>query len=157
MTCRTKVAEPSVHDRRFFVILHFMKPDQNVLRQFDIKGEIEFLPGGEGRTYRVGNTVLKHIGKDTEEYTNWISGLFAGIEERGFRISKPVADTKGKWITEDGWTAWTFLEGDSDSTARIPESIESITAFHQAVKNVTKPGFLDTLDDPYAKRISIRC
>ncbi len=47
-----------------------MKPDENVLRQFNLEGEIEFLPGGEGRTYRVGNIVLKHINNDSEEYIN---------------------------------------------------------------------------------------
>ncbi len=116
-----------------------------------MKGEIEFLPGGEGRTYRVGNVVLKHINNDTEEYTNWVADLFAGIKESGFRISKPVANTKGMWITENGWTAWTFLEGDHNFTGHITESIKAITAFHAKVKNVVKPDFLDKLDSPYAR------
>jgi Ser/Thr protein kinase RdoA (MazF antagonist) len=128
-----------------------MKPDRNVLDQFNLKGEIEFLPGGEGRTYRVGNIVLKHINNDTEEYTNWIADLFAGIKESGFSISKPVANTKGMWITENGWAAWTFLEGDHNFTGHISESIEAITAFHEEIKNVGKPKFLDNMDSPYAR------
>ena len=99
---------------------HMIKPDNNVLSQFNLEGETEFLPGGEGRTFRVRNTVLKHINNDTEEYTNWIADFFAGIKGKGFRASKPVANTKGKWITEDGWTAWTFLEGASTFAGHDP-------------------------------------
>jgi hypothetical protein len=73
-----------------------MKPDVKVLGQFTLSGEIVFLPGGEGRTYRVGNVVLKHINKDSEEYTNWIAFLFANIQEDGFRVvMRPKSWTPG--------------------------------------------------------------
>lgn len=125
-----------------------MKPNESVLGQFNLDGEIVFLPGGENRTYKIGNFVLKHINKDSEEYTSWIANLFANIEENNFRVSKPISTNDGKWITTDGWSAWTFLEGNHEFKNHIPESIDAITAFHKAIAYAYKPNFLND-DNPY--------
>ena len=99
-----------------------MKPDLNVLKQFGIDGEIIFLPGGEERTYRVGNIVLKHLYKDTLEYSLQISEWFSKIKEDGFRIPRPILTIDGKWVTENRWSAWTFLEGNHDYNDHIKKT-----------------------------------
>lgn len=128
-----------------------MKPDENVLRQFNLEGEIEFLPGGEGRTYRVGNIVLKHINNDSEEYINWIADSFSKIEENGFRVAKSIKNIEGTWITKDGWSAWEFLEGNHNYKDYIEISIQAIVAFHRAIKDFSKPESLGREDSPYIK------
>lgn len=119
-----------------------MKPDENVLKEFNLQGEIEFLPGGEERTYKVGNVVLKHVNKDSEEYTNWIADLFSYITENGFRVSKPIKNAAATWVTIDGWSAWEFLEGNHEYNHQISESVKAIKAFHNAIEKFPKPDFL---------------
>lgn len=128
-----------------------MQPNDSVLNEFKISGEIVVLPGGECRTYRVGNVVLKHINQDSKEYTNWIADLFANIKEDGFRVSKPIPTENGTWITADGWSAWSFLEGNHEFRDHIPESINAINKFHNAVKNISKPELLSNEDNPYTR------
>jgi len=128
-----------------------MKPDLNVLKQFGIDGEIIFLPGGEERTYRVGNIVLKHLYKDTLEYSLQISEWFSKIKEDGFRIPRPILTIDGKWVTENRWSAWTFLEGNHDYNDHIKKTIDAIIAFHKALKGLPKPKFLEIVDSPYIK------
>jgi hypothetical protein len=123
---------------------------QSVLSQFNLTGEPVPLPGGEGRTFKVGSVVLKHIKNDTVDYLNWIADLYANAQEDGFRIPKPIANIQGSWITEDGWSAWQFLEGNHVYIDRIPQSIEAINAFHRSIKNVSKPDFLE-IDSAYTR------
>lgn len=128
-----------------------MKPDLNVLKQFGIDGEITFLPGGEERTYRVGNVVLKHLYKDTLEYSLLISNLFSNIKENEFRVPRPIQTFDGKWVTNDRWSAWTFVKGNHNYKDHIKETVDAIIAFHKSLKGLPKPDFLDTVDSPYIK------
>jgi hypothetical protein len=77
--------------------------------------------------------------------------LFANIKEKGFRISRPLYTNDGKFITPEGWSAWTFLEGNHIYNNHIPESINAIISFHESIKDIPKPGFLDEDNSPYAK------
>ncbi len=128
-----------------------MNPNEEVLRQFNIQGKVEFLPGGEKRTFRVGNVVLKYINNDNEDYLNCIADLYSQIKEDGFRVPRPLKTQDRKWLTSDGWSAWTFLDGNHDYIKSIPESIKAITKFHEAIKDVPKPQFLSVIDSPYKK------
>lgn len=129
-----------------------MKPTSDVLNQFGIAGDPILLPGGEGRTYRAGDAIIKHIHNDDPLYSEWIANLFDGITEDGFRVSKAIRTKTGAWITTDGWTAWTRLDGNHEYRNHIPESIAAIQAFHEAVRTAPKPQFLERTDDsPYSK------
>lgn len=128
-----------------------MKPDANELKQFNLSGKIVFLSGGEGRTYKVGKAVLKHINKDSQVYTQWIAELFAHIKENGFRVSKPIPTIENKWITQDGWTAWTFLEGNHDFKGFIKESITAVNSFHEAIKDIPRPVIIGNDDSGYTR------
>lgn len=128
-----------------------MKPDDNVLKQFNLQGDIEFLAGGEGRTFKVGQVVLKHINKDSEEYTNWIANLFSKTKEQNFRIAKPIQNISGTWVTEDGWSAWEFLEGDHNFKNHIQVSIKAIVSFHNALKDFSEHDFLKQDDNPFTR------
>jgi len=128
-----------------------MKPNESVLKEFNLQGDIEFLPGGEGKSYKVGAIVLKHVDISSEEYTNWVADLFSKIEENGFRVAKPVKNVNGNWVTPDGWSAWEFLEGNHDYKDQVKQSIDAIITFHNAIKSFPKPVFLGEDDTPYIR------
>jgi len=128
-----------------------MKPDESVLNQFGLKGKAVFLPGGEERTFRVGDVILKHLYNDTLEYALLIADYYSQIKEDGFRIPRLIKTLDGKWVTEDRWSAWTFLEGNHDYKPHIKETIIAIGKFHEAIKDMPKPLFLETVNSPYLR------
>lgn len=106
------------------------------MRDFGLIGDLSTLPGGTRQTYRVGSTVLKHIhdtsleNNHSRDLVQWIAGLFGGLHESGFRIPRPRHTREGAWITEEGWTAWSALEGRHPRVEGIPSCIDAIVAFH---------------------------
>lgn len=125
------------------------KPGKSTLSMFNAISEPIYLPGGEGRSYKSGNFVLKHINEDSVEYAEWVANLFNTIQEDGFRVSRPIKSKTGKWITDEEWTAWTFLEGSHDFEGKIDESIKAIKSFHYALKTYPKPKFIETDSSAY--------
>ena len=117
--------------------------DEDIAKQFNVDRNAILMESGEGRTYRSGNIVLKHINNDSLEQTKWIIDLFHNINEDGFRVSRPIASLDGKWITNNGWSAWIFLEGNHEYKRHIPLIINAIIDFHKAIKNVPRPSFFD--------------
>ncbi len=73
----------AAHDDRIVLL------DESVARAFDVDRPVVLLPGGEGRTYRAGDVVLRR--ETTGAGANWIAELFAGIAETGFRIEQAEA------------------------------------------------------------------
>ncbi len=128
-----------------------MYPDQLVLDFFSLEGPVVKLNLGEGRTFKAGNTILKHVNRDSRKSTQWLIDLALQTEEKGFRISKPLPSINGTYISDFGWTAWTFLSGNHDYTNKIAESVEAIIAFHKEVKGVTRPSFMVEEDNPYRR------
>jgi uncharacterized protein (TIGR02569 family) len=114
-------------------------PSVGVLREFGIdKTPVEFAIG-HGRTWAAGDVVLKSV--DDESEAQWIAELAARIEQRGFRMARPIPSRAGRWIV-DGWSAWTRVGGEH-STTRWPELLAAANAFHAAVARVEKPEFID--------------
>jgi uncharacterized protein (TIGR02569 family) len=126
------------------------EPPPEVLRAFGAAGVPALLAGGEDRTYRVGDTVLKHIDRNRENETVWLSDLFSGIIADGFRIAQPLLSADGTWLVGN-WCASHFIEGHHDGAGRIPEAIEAIVRFHGALSNVVRPSFIDRDDDAFAR------
>lgn len=127
-----------------------MNVPQQIFQEFNLDGELEFLTGGEGRVFRVGNVIVKHINNDSIEYTKWTADFFNSIKENGFRVAKPISTKSGEWITLDGWSAWQVVEGNHEFETHVEESIKAIIAFHSAIKDYPKPSFLNN-DNPYMR------
>lgn len=126
-------------------------PDDTALSMFSLAQQKPILlQGGEGRTYKAGQVILKHIGNDRREYWDWIAGIIVSLRQQGFRTAKPIRDLKGNWITPEGWSAWEFLEGNHDYHPYVAQIIRAVSSFHQALSGIDRPDFLDA-DTPYAR------
>lgn len=126
-------------------------PDALTLAAFGLDAALEpvLLPYGEGRVFRLGDVVLKWLGRDRADVAAWLSDVQAAIKEDGFRVSRPLPSVQGGWLTEDGWSAWTYLAGHHDFRGRIPECIRAITQYHAALRQYPYPPILDAIDNPW--------
>ncbi|HEX6292262.1 MAG TPA: phosphotransferase [Herpetosiphonaceae bacterium] len=133
------------------------QPLSHVLRQFDLTAEPAALPGGTTTTFRVGDVVLKQIQETSLENNHsaqliqWIADLSTRVEAAGFRLPQPVPTVDGAWITADGWTAWSFLEGRHAAPADIPACIQGILALHRALKPIPKHPLMDDNRTPWGR------
>ncbi len=110
-----------------------------VLEAFDLNGEPEELPGGTRPAYRVGGWVLKHIHETSLESNHsldlvqWIAEFSESLPQQGFRIPKARRTRDGCWLTPDGWTAWSFLEGSAATVADVADCIPAVLALHHTL------------------------
>lgn len=115
---------------------------RHVLQAFGLNGEPQRLYGGSVATYRVANVVLKRIHKTSFENQNslelapWLAEQLHMISEDGFRISRPIPTQDGQWMLDDGWMAWTFVEGELVAADHLPAAIESVRKLHEALSHV---------------------
>jgi hypothetical protein len=72
---------------------------------FALAGDPQALPGGEGMSFRIGDTVVKRVNDVSE--AEWTQELLARTQPEGFRIPKPLQTADGRWI-RDGWSASEF-------------------------------------------------
>jgi hypothetical protein len=127
------------------------------LRQFGLQAQVEQLPGGSRPAYRVGHAVLKQIRETSLENNHslelfqWIAEFTARLDRRGFRLPQPIATVDGRWMTDTGWTAWTFVEGRHATPHDIPACIEGIVALHHALKVIPKHPLMDDNRTPWGK------
>ncbi len=108
--------------------------DEAVAHAFGVERPAVLLPGGEGRTYRSGNVVLRREANGVG--ATWMADLFAGIEADGFRVARPLPTQEGGWIAPGGWSAWTFLEGRAATRDDLADVVPAIDAFHAALTGV---------------------
>lgn len=121
-------------------------PPPEVLEAFGAGGaEPVPLPGGEGRSWLVGDLVCKPV--DDEVSAVWAAELLSRIEQKEFRVARPVATSDGRW-TSVGWTASCRVEG--EYAPRWADVIGAGEAFHRTVRDEPRPAFLDHRDDPWA-------
>lgn len=121
-------------------------PPAAVLAAFGAAGEPRPLPGGEGRTWRVDDLVLKPCGLTAE--AAWIAEVLSALPPSPlFRVARPVQAADGQWVVS-GWEAWRRLPGATDPY-RWDEILEVGKAFHQALAGVQRPVFLDDRDNPW--------
>jgi hypothetical protein len=120
-----------------------------IVRQFDLRAEPDQLPGGSQPTFRVGHAVLKRV-KETSLENNhspqlmqWIADFTPRLGSRGFRLPQPIATVNGRWMTDTGWTAWTFLDGRHATAADVPACIDGIVALHRALREIPKHPLMD--------------
>jgi hypothetical protein len=131
-----------------------MVPDY-VRRAYALEGPVRQLPGGTVDVYRFGDLVVKQVDSisletpHSLELAPWLAGQLAGIPEDGFRIARPVASRDKRWVTDDGWTAWTFVEGTQPCAEDVPAVIDAIRALHRALEGVPKHPLLDQNDSAW--------
>jgi len=109
------------------------------------------MPGGEGRTYRCGDLVLREENPGDEVEATYNAELFASIVEDGFRVPRPVRARDGGWLAAGRWSAWTFVEGRPSSRADAPALVRALEAFHRAIAAAPYPQQIDERTSPYAR------
>jgi ribosomal protein S18 acetylase RimI-like enzyme len=133
------------------------KLSDDVLKEFGVHETPQKLPGGSVEVSRVGDIVIKHISETSLENNHspdlagWIAEFSAKITQDGFRIPKGVPTVDGKWITDNGWTAWTFVEGSHATETDVPQCITAIQKLHEVLKDIPKNTLLDDSHTPWAK------
>src|SRR5215469_7394902 len=117
---------------------------QEIADAFNIQASPERLSGGSQPTFKVGNVVLKRV-KETSlennhspELMEWIAEFSQALKQDAFRFPKALPTTEGKWITPDGWTAWTVVEGRHSTEEDVRGVMEGIVALHQALAGIAK-------------------
>jgi Phosphotransferase enzyme family len=107
------------------------------------------LPSGEGRTYRAGDFIYRREARPVE--ATYIAELFAHLPAHGFRLPRPIRSFQGAWLAPSGWSAWTYIPGQSATAADVHTVIPAIEALHQALAVLAYPAFLGTKDTPYTR------
>lgn len=119
-------------------------PPRTVLTAFGSNAEPVLLQGGQGRTWRSGDIVLKPVDHPGE--AEWRAETLAALpESKAFRIAKPVRSVSGNWIVEH-WEASELLSGSIDPK-RWNEAVATGEQFHAALADIPRPEFLSSRDD----------
>ena len=113
-------------------------PPLSVLRAFGVDEVATRFSTGRGRAWCTGDAVLTPAEDDME--AEWIATLAATIEQKGFRLARPLPARDGRWVV-DGWAAWSRLAGEH-TTTRWLELLAAAAAFHSAVSDVGRPEFI---------------
>ncbi len=128
-----------------------MIPD-HVRKAYHLKGPARRLPGGSRPVYRVADVVVKQLHPTSLEtpysleLAPWLAGLLAAVSEDGFRVARPIAACNGGWMLDDGWVAFTFVEGRPATSKDVPAAIDAIRAFHRALSDAGKHPLLERND-----------
>lgn len=114
---------------------------------FGVSDNPVLLSGGEGRSFRAGNIVLKPT--DNEVQVEWSAEVLQQIHDKAFRVNQPIKTIDGKWVY-DGWQAFRFIEG-SEIKGRWQEKISVSRAFHQQLHGIERPHFIGRRNTPWER------
>lgn len=120
-------------------------PPADVLEAFGLRGPVTPLPGGQGRSWRCDDAVLKPV--DDPAFETWAADLFARLPEDGFRLPRPRQARGGGW-QHGGWSAYGWLEGQRGD-GRHDEVLAVGDRLHGVLAGEPRPGFLDARDDAW--------
>ncbi|MDZ5620111.1 aminoglycoside phosphotransferase family protein [Nocardioides sp. HM23] len=112
--------------------------------------ELRRFPGGAGFNWTDGRLVLKPVGCVPEH--NWVCAVFAAWDSADVRVPEPVAPRGmlDDWSV-DGWGAHVFVPGrDLDLTSELDRVKEASDAFHECLRDLPRPSFMDDRNDPWA-------
>ncbi len=119
---------------------------EDILKQFNISGEMEQLEGGQGTSIRVGNAVLKPI-ENIPAHT-FIASAWNQLESENYRVVKHLISNNNSFV-EMGWGATAFEPMYSDDAA-LEKKLLASKYLHD---DLSKLGIL-TLpfsDDPWTR------
>lgn len=124
-------------------------PPASVLKAFGLTGAAAPLVGGQGRTVRVGEVVLKPV-DGAEDEVEWVVSVLENLPpNRGFRVPGPIRAADGRCIVE-GWTASEFLVGEPGPQGRWSDVLSAGRTFHAVLRELSRPDFLDRRMHPWA-------
>jgi uncharacterized protein (TIGR02569 family) len=113
--------------------------------------ELRRLAGGSGYTWTDGRLVLKPVGCVPEHA--WVCGVYATWTAAQVRVPEPVLPRRPQeagWSC-DGWGAHVFMPGrDAELPRELDGVREASDAFHRCIRDLPRPGFMDSRDDPWA-------
>jgi uncharacterized protein (TIGR02569 family) len=122
-------------------------PPDDVVSAFGAAGAPVLLEGGMGRTWRVGDVVLKPV-EDVVEHA-WVAEVYDAWSSTEVAVPQPLR-SGGAW-SYAGWGAHVFVPG---VTARVGDDPAWFRAthesFHEAVAHLDRPSFLDDRDDAWS-------
>lgn len=131
-------------------------PTPGAVRALGVQSDaLRPMPGGAGYNWTDGRLVLKPVGYTPEH--DWVSDIYAGWGSASVRVPEPVApicasgeSSSRRWSFE-GWGAHVFVPGrDADLDQELPHVKEASSAFHDSIKDIPRPDFLDVRNDPWA-------
>lgn len=128
-------------------------PTPRTIRAFGIREDaLRPFPGGAGYNWTDGRLVLKPVGYVPEH--DWVCEVYAAWDSQGVRVPEPVAPQGGTdricWSAE-GWGAHVFVTGrDTDLVHELARVKDASDAFHDNIKDLPRPDFLDVRNDPWA-------
>jgi len=105
------------------------------------------LKGGQGTSWRAGDIVLKPAQAGHDELTWWAT-TSVGVRCDGFRLAKQLLADDGSAVVA-GWSATDFLAGEHGER-RWPEAVAVGERLHAALRDLPRPGFLDSRTDPWS-------
>jgi uncharacterized protein (TIGR02569 family) len=123
------------------------RPPAAVLSVFGVTGEPEPVEGGEGRSWRAGELVLKPLDVSEQEM-EWLADVLASISRDGFRVAEPRRGEDGS-VAVAGWCAWEAVAGRHERR-RWPEIIAAGERFHAALAGIPCPDFIERRQSPWA-------
>jgi uncharacterized protein (TIGR02569 family) len=120
-----------------------------VARAFGLTGAAVPLPGGRGRSWRVGDAVLKPLEGDPA-LLEWHAELLGRLDRHRdeFRVSLPLRSRDGD-VSAAGWTASRYEPGEPRARA-WREVLDVGARFHRALRGVPAPAGLAARRDPWA-------
>ncbi|HEX3222818.1 MAG TPA: TIGR02569 family protein [Nocardioides sp.] len=122
-------------------------PPVEVLDAFGARGEPVLLAGGMGRTWRVGDIVLKPV-EDVVEHA-WVAEVYDAWPDSDVRVPRPLR-AHGAWAFA-GWGAHLWVPGETARAGDDPVWFRAAhESFHDAVADVARPAFLDDRDDAWS-------
>lgn len=127
-------------------------PTPRAVRAFDAREDaLRRLPGGAGPAWTDGRLVLKPVGCVPEHA--WVCEVYAAWASEDVRVPEPAAprgEHEPGW-SADGWGAHVFVPGrDVDLVRELARVKEASDAFHDCVKDLPRPEFMDRRDHPWA-------
>lgn len=123
-------------------------PDAKLLADFSLDGGPEFLPGGQGTSWLVGQVVLKPLDMPLASL-QWQADVLTRLDSRDdLRVSVPLCTADGQW-TSDGWTAWRYQPGEH-LPGRWHDIVKAGERLHAALQDEPEPAFLATRTDKWA-------
>ncbi|MBO0825588.1 MAG: hypothetical protein J2P27_17310 [Actinobacteria bacterium] len=124
------------------------EPPQSALAAFGVAGTRPvWLRGGQGTCWRAGDVVLKPAHASIAEL-EWWALVSAGIRCERFRIARQLLTADGSAVVA-GWCASQFVAGEQRQHSWM-DALAVGEHLHAALRDVPRPGFLDSRDDPWS-------
>jgi uncharacterized protein (TIGR02569 family) len=127
-------------------------PSPEAIAAFGLHGSPRRLAGGRGRSWSVGEFVLRPADGPLGQL-EWEAEVIPALQSE-VRLAPPVRSRGGGFVV-DGWCAYPLLAG-AHHDGRWTDIVAAGDRLHAALAELARPGFLDTRADPWsiAERIA---